>query len=768
MIFCLLRSFSQSSVEVYKIYDLRTFLPGATPIVDSVTDWRAAFQACINQITITKPRGAIIMVPGQHVFVSGTVYDTAKSTSTNTAIIVRGMGGNGAAYITGSHSSVGWFGPTMIFTNSITDTVFNVDGSSSMSFENVGIVNTNASNSPTAQSIGIYYGNASFMHMRDSWVAGFGMGIDIKNGYQWQMDNVSVTDAHIIGMRVQDSLFNDAGDSRIHNCSFAQSTVRGAGSTLFQYISGGGLIMANCKFNGGGAGSYPAICIDAPLLGTVDFNVHDCSFENFTQSAFNVHTVTGAGFSSINFHDNQIDRYGAGGYAGPIVIMDGTASALNLFTIHDNQIIGSGGKDTAIYLKNLAQGSISHNYINGFSKYGTNIVLGTGVNANVIIVPPQNGQVLTESGGVVLYDPNYGWQAGVTLTGNDTLKCLNCNSGQEYLIQATQNATGNFHFITSFGNITQGSTTVTLNNAANSTTTLHGYTAVTFLNINDINRSYLNGQIPVFQNGLIGDQNIVWNASGNAGRLFLTTGANSSGGLWINGTSTPCVELQNNGTEQGLMGIVTTSGNFVTGSITNDNLIRGDTRLVLAGGSVIKAAFTGTATNFYALPTSVGTPNIMVHSTTDSSMMQITPAALATLLGVGSTPTLQQVLTAGNTAATTNMTVQDITNRHNIGNGTAPTTNNLGTNVSSATLTGTDDNFQVVVVTSGVVSGTIFKVTFNTTWGSTPHTVFSPQDAVTGTAATGLWGGSTNASTVTFGGTITGAGTYTFNFITRQ
>lgn len=101
---------------------------------------------------------------------------------------------------------------------------------------------------------------------------------------------------------------------------------------------------------------------------------------------------------------------------------------------------------------------------------------------------------------------------------------------------------------------------------------------------------------------------------------------------------------------------------------------------------------------------------------------------------------------------------------HIIGQGSAPTTSVLGTNVTSATITGTDNDFQMVVVTSGNVNGTICTINWATAWASAPLPVFSPKDAATGIAASQMWCAGLGTTTGSFGGTLTGAGTYTFNF----
>jgi hypothetical protein len=102
---------------------------------------------------------------------------------------------------------------------------------------------------------------------------------------------------------------------------------------------------------------------------------------------------------------------------------------------------------------------------------------------------------------------------------------------------------------------------------------------------------------------------------------------------------------------------------------------------------------------------------------------------------------------------------------------TLPTTSSLGTNVTSATVQsgGNDHCFQLVVVTSGNVSGTICSITYNSAYLATPIVVVTPANTTTGSAITGgyIAGNGTSTNSASIGGSITGAGTYTFNVITN-
>lgn len=109
----------------------------------------------------------------------------------------------------------------------------------------------------------------------------------------------------------------------------------------------------------------------------------------------------------------------------------------------------------------------------------------------------------------------------------------------------------------------------------------------------------------------------------------------------------------------------------------------------------------------------------------------------------------------------------DVQSVHSLGLGSAPATGGLGTNVTSATPTGTDKGFSVVVVVAvGGVTGTVCTFTWNTAYANTPIVLVSAANTATGLAATGVAARGTSASAGIFEATIATAGTYTFNFIT--
>ena len=126
----------------------------------------------------------------------------------------------------------------------------------------------------------------------------------------------------------------------------------------------------------------------------------------------------------------------------------------------------------------------------------------------------------------------------------------------------------------------------------------------------------------------------------------------------------------------------------------------------------------------------------------------------------GSTPSAQvKILTGGALQAP-----------HYGGNGSAPTTSSLGTNVTSATVTGggTDDCFILTIVASGAVSGTVCVITYATAWASTPKPFISCVGNTVSNTQQPLGIGGSTTSTATIQGALTGAGTYTYTVTTRQ
>ena len=593
------------------IIDIRKYATG--PIIDSVTDMSPAFQRIFNDTSI---HGGIIMVPIRYAILSSKIYDTVH-TSFNRTFTVRGLGGFNSVQVTGLSAATGSGIVTSLLTSNATDTLFVVNGSSTLNFEDIAIGFTGASLTNT--NTAVYYGQASLMHMIRTTIYGFGINLEIKEGFQWDISHCNFFDAHIIDIKIQDSLFIDAGDCRISYCNFGQQTTRANGATHIQYISGGGLMIDHCKFNGGaGTGTVPKNCIDAPFIGTVDMTFDHNSFENFSGYAFWLHPQSISGTNNIIFTGNQVQRFGFANYTGPLISFDGTGSQLNQFKISNNIIEGKGGNDTAIYIANVSDGVISDNWIKGFTTPNTQIVKGTGVQNSVSVNTYSDGTAngMIESGGHLFFDPSYGNLAGITITGNDTLTCINCVFGQQVEINITQNGTGGWHIISASGSVPGGSGPILLNPAAGSVTSLKGFTTGTGFLVTDVSRAYLDGQIPSYKGGLIGDPNFTWNPTVAPNLLKIDGTTNLRG-----------IGFYSGGIFQNDIFQVGTNGQGFSDALVGDLGIETDGHNILIGstarGSLYTASFGTTGVKWHGIKTGTGMPNLYGVDPSDSSMIQV-------------------------------------------------------------------------------------------------------------------------------------------------
>ncbi len=226
---------------------------------------------------------------------------------------------------------------------------------------------------------------------------------------------------------------------------------------------------------------------------------------------------------------------------------------------------------------------------------------------------------------------------------------------------------------------------------------------------------------------------------------------NSTGALTFSGYSTNGGLLYTNGS-----GVVSQ-----TGAGTSTTILHGGTSPAYSAVS-LTADITGT------LPIANGGTNITSYTTGD--LLYASSSTVISKLAIGSTGNVLTVSGgipswSASFSGTTVTGTGVITGLHFTGNSGTPTTSSLGANVTSATISGNDAHMKLTVVTSGVVSGTICNISFATAYATTPAVVFSTADNTTGTATTGAGMNATSGSSVTFAGTITGAGTYVYNII---
>jgi hypothetical protein len=127
--------------------------------------------------------------------------------------------------------------------------------------------------------------NPQKQFLRDIHIEGFGIGIDVHDGFNWTHDNVQTYAAKQYNVRARNVVNGDQGDWSIVNSNIAGCV------TCLQYESGGGGKIANTKIIGGTTGinaNFTASTSDFQVASTV-------SIENFTGPAVYI-GATGIGF----------------------------------------------------------------------------------------------------------------------------------------------------------------------------------------------------------------------------------------------------------------------------------------------------------------------------------------------------------------------------------------------------------------------------------------------------------------------------------------
>lgn len=156
---------------------------------------------------------------------------------------------------------------------------------------------------------------------------------------------------------------------------------------------------------------------------------------------------------------------------------------------------------------------------------------------------------------------------------------------------------------------------------------------------------------------------------------------------------------------------------------------------------------------------------VIATRTNDPLLFAPNSTLVAQINGTGFSPTT----TITSDLGTSSLAWRDLYYSHTISESAIGASSSLGTNVTSVTPSGSDEDFQLIVVSAtGGVAGSLAQIAFGRTWIARPHCLISTADAVTGTAVFAGAGSyiSLNAvstSALQLSGNWVAAGTYTFN-----
>jgi hypothetical protein len=198
---------------------------------------------------------------------------------------------------------------TKIVTNNWTQRLFSVNATN-VNFKDIAIENA-VSN--TTGGAGIYFWSGIGFRLSNIFIKGFWINVDMQDAVHWSIDRCFFAGAHDYGLHIKNTINADDGDWAISNSWFYADYPYSGIASIYQESSGGGKI-TNCKFNWNRQ-TFPQYHFKGNISGTVDLQISNCSFENFTNTAIQVTspanfynlTITGCQFASGRANTKDID-----------------------------------------------------------------------------------------------------------------------------------------------------------------------------------------------------------------------------------------------------------------------------------------------------------------------------------------------------------------------------------------------------------------------------------------------------------------------------
>lgn len=268
---------------------------------------------------------------------------------------------------------------TRIEYSSTTGTAITVSSNACL-FQDFHLINTSVTAPTAGAGIAVTTGGGAGFEYRSISVAGFYRNIDHGNGFEWTMDACTIFDFVQAGIRIANPALPDGGDMGITNCQIMAGPNRATAVAGIEWVSSGGLRVANCKFNRRGAGTLSVGIYLHPADGiqTSVFQIDDNSFENMGYGIYSDDAGnTGTGLiGKINIKDNEFYCL-----TKALALLRTTTGKTNLVQIKDNIVTSTGANNATagIQISNMDTVQI------GGNMYATNITtagrltIGSGV-----------------------------------------------------------------------------------------------------------------------------------------------------------------------------------------------------------------------------------------------------------------------------------------------------------------------------------------------------------------------------------------------------
>lgn len=475
---------------------------------------------------------------GRVIFGQGIYKTTATVTIPNgKPIIIEGSGGP-AFTSTPGFGITKSYGATVWNNASQTDTALYILANGSW-VRDITIMDSIAGS--TSTNSGIVADSGYTSGVQNVAIGNFNVGLSVRGGQFFHMSQIFAYDVHTYDYYLRSYPGLDAGSYHMDECYAFQITSGYSTNAIgVEAPNGGGLIISRSFF---GADKYG---IDLPWLGFSDIFINDCNFEFCSSAAINVNVQASAsGLAHMIIKGNEI--WAGTGYHHGIVIRDtavGAPGARNI--VIDQNVLEQ--MDTAI----IIDGNINYSIVGSSNNSSYNVFTplavlhppGGPTVGPVTINYPQNIQQLTESGGHVKIDPNFGANGQITITASDTLDLVNAGFNGVMTINVLQGGSGGFHLVCGTGvyNSPQGhGASIWLNQTAGHITTIQliGNGFSTGAITTNITRDYTAGSVPfVDANDAMNEDNANFFYNNTSHTLSLGTNTNNTSSiLHLNSTT---------------------------------------------------------------------------------------------------------------------------------------------------------------------------------------------------------------------------------------
>ncbi len=553
-------SATANDTSYYRVFNVLDFIPG---FIDSVTDCTIGIQAAIDAASVSGHGGSVYIPAGRYI-VSATIR-----THPGQPIRIFGDGPPALTY-EDNFANISNFGGSLFVFTSTTDTCIRNSANGTI-MQDFGVKCNSTTFNTT--NIGIYWDSTNECDSRNLLSQNFDQGFYWRQGVHYLFSRLKLADIHSVGYHSRSYDGLDAGDGRFEygeGYATAQYSPH-SGGIGFLIENGGGLKVLHSKLGR----------IFIPWTGFTDLDIEDNSIEAGTD-CIDIVTQSGGSLANFKIINNQMISGGTHG-----ILIDGSAAEI-AHGIIDGNIINVQVGDTGLILKGDLNGVTVGPNNTIYSSGGTIIPVYSNITTpsnNSIAVKPQI-HPFAEAAGHITLDLNFGtlFTGGIG-TNNDTLDIINSGLANEFDIQAGTGVTVT-NIVLGSGNFNYSSDNAFYVGVQPGVTNIIHCVSIdpNHFIVKGVDHQYVNGAIPVYNNGHRSDSSFTWNDATHPGTLKINATSTTLGGISLDGFSDPAIILKNNGLPYGYVGTLSSNGAVFTDGLVGDMILDDPGHRILLGG----------------------------------------------------------------------------------------------------------------------------------------------------------------------------------------